>query len=102
MNMAWQMFVDAMIKAGGAYLTTDVPTCAGRAPKKQHGGSIVNAIRSKMPGMEPVDLAAEEIVDTILRTEINEGRIPVEVCSPVHCAAWDSHQNVACWNEFNL
>lgn len=97
MNMAWQMYVDQVIKQGAAGLTSDQPKCAGKPPKAQHGGSIQNAIRSQMPGFEPVDLAAEEIVDTILRIEINEGRIPVEVCSPVHVPAWDSHQSVACW-----
>lgn len=89
------MYVDAVLKLGAEAQTSEVPTCAGKAVKKQHGGSLTNAIRSKMPGLEEVDLAAEEIVDTILRIEITEGRIPAEVCSPVSHEAWHSHQHVA-------
>jgi len=93
--MAWQMYVDAVLKLKADFTTTDVPTCAGRPKAKQHGGSLKDAIRSQMPGLEDVDLAAEEIVDTILRHEISEGRLPGEVCSPIAHPAWNSHQDVA-------
>ena len=96
MNTAWQLYVDALVKNPAEFLTEDVPTSMGRTPTPQHGGSMETAIRSKMPGLEPKEVAAEEIVDTLLRMEIVEGRVPVEVCSPVHHPAWDSHQQVAC------
>lgn len=95
-NMAWQMYVDAVIKNAAEFITADVPTAMGRTPRTQHGGSLETAIRSQMPGLEAKELAAEEIVDAILRIEVIEGRLPIEVCSPVHHPAWDEHQSVAC------
>lgn len=95
MNMAWQMYVDAVVKHGEEFQTSAAPKCAGKPKKKQHGGSLINAIRSQMPGLEDADLYAEEIVDTILRFEIIQGRIPVGVCSPVNDPAWATHHDVA-------
>ena len=93
-NLAWQIFLDVILIQKGEYLTTNEPESAGKPWAKQHGGSLMNAIRSQMPGFGPAELAAEEFVDTILRIEIIEGRIPVEVCSPVRHPAWESHQQV--------
>ena len=90
------MYVDAIIKKGEDYLTSEDPACKGKDAVVQHGGSLENAIRSHMPGLNEEDLAAEEIVDSILRIEINEGKIPAEVCCPAHNAAWEDHSQVVC------
>ena len=59
------------------------------SPKKvQHDGSLDNAIRSQMPEIWPVELAAEEFVDTVLHIEVTADRIPIGVCSPVHTPEW--------------
>ena len=95
-NLAWQMYIDVIIKKGNEFLTEETPANAGRPATDQHGGSLEDAIRSKMPGLDHEGMAAEEIVDSILRHEIIEKRIPAEVCSPVHHEAWTTHQQVVC------
>ena len=95
-NVAWQMYVDAILKKGPEYVTSELPANAGRSSAVQHGGNLGDAIRSQMPGLNEEGIAAEEVVDCILRIEIIEHRIPVEVCCPAHHAAWHSHAEVVC------
>ena len=95
-NMAWQIYVDKAMQSGEECKTTDEPSCAGKESTKQYGGTLENAIRSQMPGLDDAQRLAEEFVDTILRVEVHENGMPPEVCSPVHHPAWESHGKVAC------
>ena len=93
-NIAWQIYVDILKGKPDEYLTAEVPSCAGKTPSKKNMGSVRNAIRSSMPGMEPIEAAAEELVDTVLRIEVSENRIPAEACRPVEHDAWYTHGEV--------
>ena len=94
MNLAWQMYVDVITQKGNEFLSEEMPTNADRPSTQQHSGSLENAIRSLMPGLDDEGMAAEEIVDSILRIEIIQNRIPAEVCCPSPHPAWNTHQQV--------
>ena len=95
LNLAWQIYVDRLLNEGsGDLVTTEVSGQMISPPVPQHEGSLENAVRSAMPGLDPPYSAAEEVVDSCIVEEVAEGRIPYQVFSPVHTPEQDTHSKV--------
>ena len=98
MNMAWQIFVDKLTREPEQFFTEEVTVQMAEASVPQYGGSLENAIRSKMPGLEPVPMAAEMVVDSIIIQKVGNGELPVGVFSPVHTPEHNTHGQVQSCN----
>ena len=90
-NLAWQMYVDQAKALGSDFVTTASASGSASAAASAASGDIRTAVVAQNPSMDNVGIAAEELVDTVIRLKINSGELPLEVASPNHNAAWDSH-----------
>ena len=90
LNLAWQIFVDKLVANADEFCTEEVTVQMDCGSVPQYGGNLQNAIRSKNPGMNDVEIAAEEVVDTVMVAAVANG-LPTDVFSPVATPAWNTH-----------
>ena len=92
LNLTWQVYVDRVVaESSGELRTTDITVQMSSPSVPQHVGSLANAVRSAMPGLDLSLQPAEEVVDSCLVEEDAAGRIPYQVFSPVHVPEHNTH-----------